>query len=95
VTEAGRERRTLRERDNNDRLSQQGAGRGTERSLPTDRARGLDPYRAWLETPKNLSSRALADASGLVRVCDRDGTIHAWAERSDVDDMLDQGWTLA
>lgn len=93
--QAARERRKLRERDNNQRPSQKDAGRETERSLPTELARGLDPYRAWLDSPKNPSSRGLAAASGLVCVRNRDGTIHAWVERSEVDDMLDQGWTLA
>lgn len=54
-----------------------------------------DPRLDWLDRRKNLSGRAFAEARGLVRLRNPDGTIEAWFERAQVDDLLDEGWTLA
>ncbi len=53
-----------------------------------------DPYSEWLERPKNLSGRALSEASGFVRVRLPDGSIRKAAEREDVEALLDAGWLL-
>jgi hypothetical protein len=92
--QASRERRKLLERDKNQHVSQRDLGRTTNRPPPTESGQRGDPYLAWLDSPKNLSGRGLADARGLVRVRNPDGTIRAWVERSDIDAVLDQGWTL-
>lgn len=49
----------------------------------------------WLDTPKNLSGRAFAEASGLVRLHNPDDSVCAWRERAEVDALLEAGWTLA
>jgi hypothetical protein len=54
-----------------------------------------DPYLAWLDTRKNLSGRALAEASGLVYVRNPKGTVRKWCERSEIDALLEAGWLLA
>ena len=71
-----------------------------EAAPQADRARpspGRDPRRDWRERPKNLSGRALAQASGRVRVGNRAGSVQQWVELelALVDDLLEQGWTLA
>ncbi len=91
--QAERERRALRERER--------AAAASTRSDPVvrigerGRARRLSAYAQWLETPKNLSGRALAEARGLVRVRNPEGTVCRWRERADVDAMLEAGWLLA
>jgi hypothetical protein len=57
--------------------------------------RESDPYLEWLDTPKNLSGRARAEATGLVRVHSSDNTRRVWVERSEVEALLDGGWRLA
>ena len=49
----------------------------------------------WLDTPKNLCGRAAAEAGGLVRVRNADGTVCAWRERAELDALLEDGWPLA
>jgi len=90
-----RERRALHERDKARELAQTGASRTALRSPPAKPGRDFDPYLDWLDAPKNLPGRALAEASGLVRVRNPDGTIRQWVERSQVDQLLVEGWTLA
>jgi hypothetical protein len=53
------------------------------------------PYEAWLETPKNLSGRALAEASGLVRLRNPEGTVTRWVEAADAPALLEEGWSRA
>jgi hypothetical protein len=53
-----------------------------------------DPYLEWLERRKNLSGRALSEASGFVRVRLPDGSIRKAVEREDVEALLDAGWLL-
>jgi hypothetical protein len=48
----------------------------------------------WLDTPKNLSGRARAEATGLVRVRNSDDTRRVWVERSEVEALFDDGWQL-
>jgi predicted ArsR family transcriptional regulator len=99
-TQAARERRKLLERERaaglsaSDRLN---ADSGTQAGgrLPRERARVHDPYLEWLDTRKNLSGRALAEANGLVYVRNAEGTIRTWCERSEVDALLDAGWLPA
>jgi hypothetical protein len=52
-------------------------------------------YADWLETPKSLSGRPLAEACGLVRVRNPDGTVYSWREREEIEALLDAGWVLA
>lgn len=53
------------------------------------------PYQEWLDAPKNLSGRAAAEARGLVRVRNADGTVCAWRERAELEALLEDGWLLA
>ena len=53
-----------------------------------------DPYLDWLDRPKNLSGRARANASGLVRVRNAGGSERQWVELSDVQGLFQRGWTL-
>jgi hypothetical protein len=59
------------------------------------RAYPRDPFEEWLETPKNLSGRAAAEARGLVRVSSPDGRRRVWRERSEVEALFREGWALA
>jgi hypothetical protein len=52
-------------------------------------------FEEWLETPKNLSGRAAAEARGLVRVSSPDGSRRVWRERSEVEALFREGWALA
>ena len=54
----------------------------------------FNAYFEWLDTPKNLSGRARAEATGLVRVRNSDDTRRVWVERFEVDALLDDGWRL-
>lgn len=65
--------------------------RRIERAVPQ---RKSDPYLEWLDAPKNVSGRARAEATGLVRVCNPDNTRRVWVERSEVEALLDDGWRL-
>jgi hypothetical protein len=49
-------------------------------------------YFDWLDTRKNLSGRAPAEAKGLVRLAR--GRERRWVERSDADWYFDDGWVL-
>ena len=53
-----------------------------------------DPYFDWLDRPKNLSGRALAEANGLVRIRKPDSSARRWVDRSRVEAELDAGWLL-
>ena len=61
---------------------------------PGERARIRNPYYEWLDRPKSLSGRALAEGNGLVRVVNPEGTIRRWVERSEVEALFDAGWVL-
>jgi hypothetical protein len=69
-TQAARERRKLLDRERaaglsaSDRLNADSGSQAGGR-LPRERALVHDPYLEWLDTRKNLSGRALAEASGL------------------------------
>ena len=77
-----------------DRVPCAGRRRAAGRSLAAQQpARTRDPRRDWLERPTNLSGRA--NASGLVRVGNPDGSVRQSVERSQLDGLLAQGWTLA
>jgi hypothetical protein len=47
------------------------------------RKRGSDPNQAWLDTRKNLSGRALAEANDLVRLGNPEGTLSGWVEAAE------------
>lgn len=87
--QAARERRMLLDRERGAGLSASErvntAGGQPHRRLPRETARVRDPFTEWLDTPKNLSSRALAEASGLVYVGNPEGTLRLWCERSEID----------
>ena len=53
-----------------------------------------DAYSEWLDTAKNLSGRALAEARGLIRIRSVDGRSSRWVERAQVGSWLDAGWLL-
>jgi hypothetical protein len=98
--QAARERRTLRERERAARLAARNRENTASASQPGQRpapqtVSPRDPYHVWLDTPKNLSGRALAEAQGRVRVRNPEGTIHTWRERSEIDALLEAGWQLA
>jgi len=91
--QAAREKRKLLEREGDSGLplpiEHHRRNEGAEQ-----RARVPDHFHQWLDTRKNLSSRALAEAKGLVRVRNEDTTLRVWVERSEVDALLDDGWRL-
>jgi hypothetical protein len=90
------EKRKLRERDNaTTPLPTSGPSRSAQPATRTPVAREPDPFHEFLDTPKNLSSRALAHAQGRVRLRNPEGTVSKWVERKDADSLLDQGWTVA
>jgi hypothetical protein len=94
--QAERERRTLRERERAAAPASIRSDRETGvRIGERGRARRLSPYEQWLETPKNLSGRAFAEARGLVRVRNPEGTVCGWRERAEIDALLEAGWLLA
>lgn len=90
--QAAREKRKLFEREHDARVFTPEPIRSSTPSVP--RTRGTNPFFEWLDRPKNLSGRALAEASGLVRVRLPDGSIRKAAEREDVEALLDAGWVL-
>ena len=53
-----------------------------------------DPYLERLDTPKNLSGHALAEAPGLVHLRNPEGTVRTWCERSEIDALFEAGWPL-
>ncbi len=93
--QAQRERRTLRERERERAAALAPIRETGVRIGEPGRARRLSPYEQWLETPKNLSRRAFAEARGLVRVRNPEGTVCGWRERAEIDALLESGWLLA
>ena len=90
------ERRRLREHERASALSSIRSDRETGvRIGARGGPRRLTPYEQWLETPKNLSGRALAEARGLVRVRNPEGTVCGWRARAEIDALLEAGWLLA
>jgi hypothetical protein len=59
------------------------------------RSQSCSTSQEWLDTPKNLPGRAAAEARGLVRVRNPDGTVCTWRERAELDALLEDGWLLA
>jgi hypothetical protein len=90
--QAAREKRMLLERPR--ALAKSLAAKDSEPSVrPSVRSvRPRDPFYGWLDRPKNLSGRALAEANGFVRLAR--GAERRWVERSDVDVYFDAGWML-
>jgi hypothetical protein len=91
--QAAREKRKLLERERDGLLPP------IEHSQPSTRPAGQgapvrNPYYEWLDRPKNLSGRAFAEARGLVRVHNPDGSIRKWVERLEVEALFDAGWVL-
>jgi len=103
--EAARERRKLLDRERGP-MPKRPPGR-PKREAPTDEPHREEgdysltkdsPSQAlfeWLNRRKNLSGRAFAEARGLVRMRNSDGTVSGWFERAEVDAMLEDGWYLA
>jgi hypothetical protein len=91
--QAAREKRKLLERK-----SDAVPATPIEQTQRTERAEARrqepDAYFEWLDTPKNLSGRARAEATGLIRVRNSDGTRRVWVERSEVEALFDDGWLL-
>jgi hypothetical protein len=88
------ERRKVRRSRRRDESPQDRDGIGM--AIPRTRippARGVDPKLEWLSSPKNLSGPARAEASGLVRMCNPEGTIKRWTELADVERWEAEGWT--
>jgi hypothetical protein len=50
--------------------------------------------REWLDTRKNLSGRALAEANGLIRLRNPEGTVCVWCERTELDPLIETGWRI-
>jgi hypothetical protein len=91
--QAERERRKLRQ------LGREGDAEATARGAPATppslrRSLAHDPYIDWLDRPKNLSGRALSEASGLVRVRLPDGSIRKAVEVEALYALFDEGWIL-
>ena len=59
-----------------------------------ERKRSSDPYHVWLDTPKNLSGRALAEAHGRVRLANPERTFAGWVD-DEAPGLLQLGWTPA
>ena len=79
--QAMREKRKLRECDNAKAPPPaSGPSRSAQPSTRTSVARQPDPYHVFLDTPKNLSGRALAHAQGHVRLSNPEGTVSKWVE---------------
>ena len=92
--QAEREKRKLFKRELDARVSppvepSQSSGRSAQKGTPVP-----NPFFAWLDRPKNLSGRALSEASGFVRVRLPDGSIRKAVEREEVETWLDEGWIL-
>lgn len=94
--QAVREKRKLLQRESNARVSSPDEpGSSISSDRPSQhRAPVRDPYFDWLDRPKSLSGRALAEASGLVRIRMPDASIRKAVERNDVEAFLDEGWLL-
>jgi len=54
----------------------------------------LHPQPEWLDTPKSLSGYALAEARGLVRLRNPEGTVRTRCERSEIGALFEAGWRL-
>jgi hypothetical protein len=92
--QAAREKRKLFERERDAGVSppiepSRSSGHPARQRTPV-----RNEYFEWLDRPKNLSGRALSEASGLVRVRLPDGSIRKAAGREDVEGLLDAGWLL-
>jgi hypothetical protein len=68
--------------------------RAAAKKLGSNMRAEFNPFLEWLDTPKNLSGQAHAEASGLVRLCSPDNTRRRWVERSGVERLFDDGWRL-
>jgi len=98
-SQAARERRKLLDRERDAGLPARdrkntGPGSQPDGRLP-QKARVHDPLSEWLDTRKNLSGSAFAEARGLVRVRNPEGTVFTWRDRSEIDALLEAGWLLA
>ena len=94
--QARRERLKLRERERSMSEVRHRKADAPSRARRSSSSAGpaRDPFHAWLDRPKNLSGRALAEAQGLIRIRSEDGGSRRWVERSEVGAMLDAGWFL-
>jgi len=92
--QAQRERRKLAARNEPDLSSNAEGDPRRSRARPPQRQGAEDGFERWLDTPKNLSLRALAEASGLVRLRHPDGNQARWVESSQADAYFDEGWSL-
>ncbi len=84
---------TVRRRDGSASVSSGGPPGGRMRVGFAKHKRETDPYLAWLDAPKNLSGRALAEAKGLVRLSNPEGTVARWVEAAEAPALLEAGWT--
>ena len=91
--QAAREKRKLVEREHHRAVPVIEAAQSNGHSSQ-ERKRLPDPNLAWLDRPKNLSGRALSEATGLVRLRLPDGSSRRYVERADVEARLDEGWLL-
>ena len=87
--------KTARSRDGSARSSSARPLASRRRVGLAKRTRASDPHQAWLDTRKNLSGRALAKASGLVRLSNPEGTFAGWVEAAEAPALLEAGWTPA
>jgi hypothetical protein len=96
--QARRERQKLRDREHErspeTERHEADPPRRARRSL-SKQGRVSDPYLVWLDQRKNLSGRALSEASGLIHIESADGSRRVWVERAEVEGMLDAGWLLS
>jgi DNA-directed RNA polymerase subunit N (RpoN/RPB10) len=92
--QAAREKRKLFERESAaDVMPEIELRRSSNRRSPQRAPEGA-AHLEWLDRPKNLSGRALSEASGFVRVRSPDGSIRKGVEREEVESLLDAGWLL-
>jgi hypothetical protein len=92
--QAAREKQKLFERERDAGVSPQIEPSRSSDSRSQQRTPVRNAHLDWLDRPKNLSGRALSEASGFVRVRLPDGSIRKAAEREDVEALLDAGWLL-
>ncbi|MBA3562065.1 MAG: hypothetical protein H0W35_05015 [Actinobacteria bacterium] len=95
--QAPRERQKLRdrERERSPEMEQEADPPRRARRSSSRHERVSDPFLVWLDQRKNLSGRALSQASGLIRIESADGSRRVWVERAEVEGMLDAGWLLS
>jgi hypothetical protein len=95
ASQTGRARATkLRELDKNREPSRRDAGRRPERSQPRPRGGEDELYPPVARHAEDLSGHAWTDGQGFVRVRNPKGTIRGCVERSDLNDLFDEGWVL-